>query len=175
MCVGLPSRLLACGERESACRCRWPPKVTPLPPPPSQYEILNALKPLHEAFAKKALEPTSVYGVRVYGNGSTLVDHLDVCETHVVSSILHIGSKLDAPFPIEIEDMHGETHAVSLEPGDLFFYESAKSFHKRSVPMVGDHYASIFMHYRPVGWEWTRSDAQNAIPPHWSAGLGGAG
>lgn len=150
-------------------------KTHPPPSPPSQYEILNALKPLHEAFAKKALEPTSVYGVRVYGNGSTLVDHLDVCETHVVSSILHIGSKLDAPFPIEIEDMHGETHAVSLEPGDLFFYESAKSFHKRSVPMVGDHYASIFMHYRPVGWEWTRSDAQNAIPPHWSAGLGGAG
>jgi hypothetical protein len=44
--------------------------------------------PLHEAWAGIELEPTSVYGVRVYQNGSTLVDHLDVLETHVISSIL---------------------------------------------------------------------------------------
>ena len=41
-----------------------------------------------QAWAGVELEPTSVYGVRVYQNGSTLVDHLDVLETHVISSIL---------------------------------------------------------------------------------------
>lgn len=44
------------------------------------YEVLDALKPLHEAWAGVELEPTSVYGVRVYRNGSTLKDHLDVPE-----------------------------------------------------------------------------------------------
>lgn len=44
------------------------------------YEILDALKPLHEVWAGVKLEATSVYGVRVYRNGSTLKDHLDVPE-----------------------------------------------------------------------------------------------
>ena len=76
------------------------------------YEVLDALKPLHEAWCQCELEPTSVYGVRLYREGATLVDHLDVPETHVISSILHIDSKLDAPFPIEIQDVTGDYAAV---------------------------------------------------------------
>ena len=72
------------------------------------YEVLDALKPLHEAWCQCELEPTSVYGVRLYREGATLVDHLDVPETHVISSILHIDSKLDAPYPIEIQDVTGD-------------------------------------------------------------------
>ena len=66
------------------------------------YEVLWDLQPMFEEWAGVELEPTSVYGVRVYQNGSTLVDHLDVLETHVISGILHIASDLDEPFPIQV-------------------------------------------------------------------------
>eukprot|EP00951_Prasinocladus_malaysianus_P043588 scaffold546779_cov37-Prasinocladus_malaysianus.AAC.2 len=55
----------------------------------------------------------------------------------------------------------------------MMFYESAKSYHQRSVPMNGRYYASIFIHYRPVGWNMTRHDVRAAIPPWWSDGLPG--
>ena len=136
------------------------------------YEVLDALKPLHEAWCQCELEPTSVYGVRLYREGATLVDHLDVPETHVISSILHIDSKLDAPFPIEIQDVTGDYAAVDLEPGEMMFYESAKCFHRRSIPMKGEYYGSVFLHYRPKDWTFNRVDIRVAIPPHWGDGLG---
>jgi hypothetical protein len=106
------------------------------------YEVLHALTPLFSEWAGVELEPTSVYGVRVYRNGSTLRDHLDVLETHVISGILHIDSDLDGPFPIQIEDGTGELASLNLKPGQLMFYESAKCFHQRSIPMRGRYYAS---------------------------------
>ena len=136
------------------------------------YEVLDALLPLHEAWCNCELEPTSVYGVRLYREGATLIDHLDVPETHVISSILHIDSKLRAPFPIEIEDASGAYASVSLEPGQMMFYESAKCFHRRSVPMQGDYYGSLFLHYRPKRWTFSRDDIRVAVPPFWADGLG---
>ena len=61
--------------------------------------------------------------------------------------------------------------SADLKPGDLMFYESAKCYHQRSVPMQGRHYASIFLHYRPVGWAMTREASRFAIPPFWRDGL----
>jgi hypothetical protein len=55
-----------------------------------------------------------VYGVRVYKNGSTLVNHVDRSETHVVSCIFHLGHDLDEPWPLEIEDHDGVVHAVRI-------------------------------------------------------------
>lgn len=132
------------------------------------YRVLDALKPLHEAWSGVELEPTSVYGVRVYRNGSTLKDHLDVPETHVISSILHIDSDLDAPFPLEIQDATGTYSAVDLRPGQMCFYESAKAFHRRSIPMRGRHYGSLFLHYRPKDWTFSRNAIRLAVPPHWN-------
>lgn len=135
------------------------------------YEVLDALKPLHEAWCNCELEPTSVYGVRLYREGATLVDHLDVPETHVISSILHVDSQVDAPYPIEIQDVSGAYAAVDLKPGEMMFYESAKCFHRRSIPMRGDYYGSVFLHYRPKNWTFNRVDIRVAIPPHWGDGL----
>jgi len=135
------------------------------------YEVLHELLPVFEEWAGVPLEPTSVYGVRVYRNGSTLRDHLDVLETHVISGILHVASELDAPYPIQIEDGKGRLASANLQPGDLMFYESAKCFHQRKEPMRGAYYASIFLHYRPKGWAMTRDDPRFAIPPYWSDGV----
>ncbi|KAJ1455254.1 hypothetical protein M885DRAFT_617409 [Pelagophyceae sp. CCMP2097] len=135
------------------------------------YWVLDELKPLHEAWAGVELEATSVYGVRIYRDGATLVDHLDVPETHVISSILHIDSSLLEPFPIEIQDASGAYAGVDLKPGQMMFYESAKCYHRRSKPMRGSYYGSVFLHYRPKNWTFGRDQIRHAVPPFWGDGL----
>ena len=38
---------------------------------------------------------------------------------------------------------------MTMEPGELLFYESAKCLHGREVPLNGDSFVSLFAHYRP--------------------------
>mmetsp|Transcript_2359 Transcript_2359/g.6853 ORF Transcript_2359/g.6853 Transcript_2359/m.6853 type:complete len:388 (+) Transcript_2359:290-1453(+) len=136
------------------------------------YEVLHEMTPFFSAWAGVEVEPTAVYGVRVYREGQTLIDHVDVLETHVISGILHIDSDLDEPWPIQMDNARGEMHSADLKPGQLCFYESAKTFHQRMTPLKGRYYASIFMHYRPVGWNYTRHEARAMLPPWWSQGAG---
>lgn len=42
--------------------------------------------------------------------------------THVISSIVHVGHEYDddnRPWPIQIDDHDGNTHSVTLEPGQV--------------------------------------------------------
>jgi len=79
----------------------------------------------------------------------------------VISSIIHITHKYDddnEPWPIEIEDHNGVMHAVSLEPGQMLFYESAVCLHGRRKKFKGQYYGSLFVHYQPVDpqiWNYT--------------------
>ena len=59
--------------------------------PALNAEVLRELQPMHEAWANVQLEPVLAYGLRVYGNGSTLRMHVDKVSDHVVSSIFHVG------------------------------------------------------------------------------------
>lgn len=145
---------------------------------PLASEIQSAMLPLHEAWAGGIkLRPTSIYGVRFYQNGSSLTMHVDKPETHVISSIVHVGHLYDnddEPWPIDIEDHDGNLHSISLEPGDMVFYESAKAVHGRMKPLKGKYYAGFFNHYQPVSkehWNITVEDIINAIPPHWKDGI----
>jgi len=90
----------------------------------------------------------------------------------VISSIIHITHKYDnddEPWPIEIEDHDGVMHAVSLEPGQMLFYESAVCLHGRRKKFKGQYYGSLFVHYQPVDihiWNYTievRVDAAVAL------------
>ena len=127
--------------------------------------VTQALKPICEEWAGVELVPTSTYGVRVYVNGSTLFMHSDTPETHVVSAIFHIDHDLDEQWPLEIEDHDGRIHALKLEPGQVALYESATQLHSRLTPMRGRDYGSVFVHYAPVGWNWTRDDIVGATTP----------
>jgi hypothetical protein len=124
-------------------------------------EIMKELKPLHEEWSGLELEGTSVYGIRLYRNGSSLVMHYDKVYSHVISSIIHVGHEYDDdnnPWPIEIEDHNGVIHAVNLEPGQMLFYESAACVHGRREIFRGKYYAGLFVHYRPVDksiWEFS--------------------
>lgn len=140
-------------------------------------EIANDLLSLHEAWSGLKLEPVSTYGVRAYQNGSALLMHYDKIDSHVISSIVHIGHQYDnenVPWPIEIEDHDGNLHAVSLEAGEMLFYESAACLHGRRQFFHGHHYASVFVHYRPVDrsiWNFTPEDIIAKVPPFWNEGI----
>mmetsp|Transcript_29068 Transcript_29068/g.93007 ORF Transcript_29068/g.93007 Transcript_29068/m.93007 type:complete len:375 (-) Transcript_29068:239-1363(-) len=127
--------------------------------------VMRECRPRMEAWAGVPLKEGQAYGIRIYQNGSTLVNHVDRSETHVISFILHIASELDEPWPIQIEDHDGRVHSVNLTPGDMLYYESSKQYHARFTPMNGKHYGSVFVHYYPSeGWNWKNTDLITAVP-----------
>jgi hypothetical protein len=98
------------------------------------------------------------------------IQHLDRFETHIISTILHVGHDEDSePWPIVIEDFQGITNEVVLEEGDMLLYESSKCVHGRPRKFNGTYYSSIFVHYYPLDWEGERRrmDAHWRIPPIW--------
>mmetsp|Transcript_32418 Transcript_32418/g.82278 ORF Transcript_32418/g.82278 Transcript_32418/m.82278 type:complete len:185 (-) Transcript_32418:282-836(-) len=94
--------------------------------------------------------------------------HIDRLESHILSSILHIGHE-GADWPLVIEDFQGITHELFLEPGDMLFYESSKIMHRRPRRFEGSWYSSMFLHYQPVGWDLATiaMDTTYRIPPDW--------
>mmetsp|Transcript_20696 Transcript_20696/g.26717 ORF Transcript_20696/g.26717 Transcript_20696/m.26717 type:complete len:365 (-) Transcript_20696:91-1185(-) len=135
--------------------------------------VLNELKHYAETWAKGVeLTPYRAYGFRLYQNNSRLHTHIDKCQTHIISFILHIDSSEDAePWPIFIEDFHGNTHEVILKPGDMLFYESSKMWHGRPKRLNGSWYSSLFVHYYPTH-DWYHKnhalESHYAVPQHWS-------
>ncbi len=123
-------------------------------------EILHDLLPLHEAWSNVELIPHYAYGLRVYRNDSNLLMHLDKRDTHVISSILHIDhGEGDEPWPLIIEDFHGNTNEIYLESGDLLFYESSKCRHGRPKKSNGKFYSSLFSHYYPKK-DWNTDESK---------------
>ena len=138
---------------------------------PLNEKVLNALRPMHEAWAGVPLVGSVAYGLRIYQNNSRLLMHIDQPDTHVISCILHVGHSEDSePWPLFIEDFQGNTNEVLLEPGDMLFYESSKCLHGRPRRFNGSWYSSLFVHYHPLDWdvETASLEAHYAIPPHWS-------
>jgi hypothetical protein len=134
------------------------------------HKILEELKPIHEAWSGVKLVGNNAYGMRVYRNQSNLQMHVDESATHIISSILHIGHDPDGePWPLVIEDLHGNTHEVFLETGDMILYESSKCFHGRPKRYNGKWYSSVFTHYYPVDWDHKHINMEThyRIPPGW--------
>ena len=126
---------------------------TPLPPD-IKSRVFDGLKTVMEQWAPTTapLTGTSLYGVRTYDRDSYLHLHADTAATHVVSGIVNIDQQSDTPWPVQIFDHHGTLHTVTMEPGDLLLYESAKLLHGRVEPFNGSFYANIFVHYAPTNW-----------------------
>lgn len=134
--------------------------------------ILEDMKPFFEWWAGIDLVPSIAYGIRAYRNDSNLLMHIDKATSHVISGIYHVGRSEDAqPWPIVIEDFHGNTNQVYLTPGDILFYESSKCFHGRPQTFYGGYYASLFMHYAPASPDFDREkltqETHISVPPHW--------
>ena len=139
--------------------------------PDLTQRVLNELHRFPEEWAGVELTPHIAYGFRLYRNESRLHVHVDKPETHVISFILHIDSSEDAePWPILIEDFHGNSHEVILTSGDILFYESSKCFHGRPRTFIGSWYSSVFVHYYPkynYQENFDRYAHLYPVPPHW--------
>ena len=69
--------------------------------------------------------------------------------THVISAILNIKQKVDSPWPLQIYDNDGKLHEITLEPGEMVWYESARLIHGRVKKLNGTYYENVFVHYMP--------------------------
>lgn len=108
------------------------------------------LRPAHEAWSGMRLELSYCYGIRVYQRGTFLYSHVDR-PSHVISSTICVDSALESSWPLHLEDIDGEVSQIDLAPGELVFYEGARLAHGRPYSLLGNYYAGIFVHYRPVG------------------------
>jgi len=126
--------------------------------PPMTNAIFNTIRPILEEWAGvPKLVPTSCYGIRIYGNGSRLEEHVDRISTHAVSAILQIAQEdVEEPWHLTVLDFNDEKHFIEMSPGDMVLYESASVLHGRPKAFKGLGYANLFVHYKPSeGWTYT--------------------
>lgn len=116
-------------------------------------QILSELQPAHERWSGLSLKQAVCYGIRIYQHGSYLYNHSDSASTHVISGTICIDCKLRRPWPLYIENLDGNPYEISIEPGEMVFFEGAHLMHGRPYPMDGEYYASMFVHYTPIGWD----------------------
>ena len=111
-------------------------------------EIHTSLKPMLEDWSNVQLEPTFVYGIRIYGRDAVLKEHRDREQTHIVSAIINVDQEVDLDWPLVIDDHHYRKHQIHLNPGEVLFYEGARLKHGRPIPLKGKSYANIFCHFK---------------------------
>jgi prolyl 4-hydroxylase len=99
------------------------------------------------------LTKSSLYGIRVYKQGSILVPHVDRLPL-VTSAIINVAQNVGEPWPLEVYGHDGVARNMTLEPGEMILYESHSVIHGRPFPLVGDadsFYANVFIHFEPLG------------------------
>jgi prolyl 4-hydroxylase len=116
-------------------------------------QLMSDLLQAHEKWSGLSLRKAACYGIRVYQPRSYLFNHVDHARTHIVSSTVCVDHRLNNSWPLYIEDLKGTPHEVSIEPGEMVFFEGAKLTHGRPYALDGEYYANIFVHYTPVDWD----------------------
>lgn len=101
---------------------------------------------------KSNLQHVSTYGIREYMRGSSLDNHYDKKNTHVISAIIHLEDKADKPWPLYIEDHNFNGHQITMEYGDVILYESTTCLHGRPTPFEGDSHKNMYIHFKPERW-----------------------
>jgi len=95
------------------------------------------------------ISATSVYGVRIYKEGSILSHHVDRLPL-ISSAIINVAQDVDEDWPIEVIGHDGVARNITMEPGDMILYESHSIVHGRPFALKGRYYANIFVHFEPV-------------------------
>ena len=129
------------------------PSTTVELPDALRREIHDVLRPLVAKWSGKAVDPTYVYGIRVYKDKAVLKPHRDRIETHIFGVIINVDQDVREDWPLMIEDHAYEPHQILLAPGEMIFYESARLKHGRPVPLEGSAYANLFCHFTPSDYK----------------------
>lgn len=113
-------------------------------------KIWNAARDTIQEWTGEEVTDCSLYGIRVYTEGSILATHVDRMPL-VSSAILNVDQDVDEPWPIEVYAHDGKAYNITMEPGDMVLYESHSVLHGRPFPLKGRFYANIFIHFEPTG------------------------
>lgn len=113
-------------------------------------KIWDAARDTMQEWTGEEVTDCSLYGIRVYTEGSMLATHVDRMPL-VSSAILNVDQDVDEPWPIEVYAHDGKAYNVTMEPGDMVLYESHSVLHGRPFPLKGRFYANIFIHFEPTG------------------------
>jgi prolyl 4-hydroxylase len=112
--------------------------------------IWNAARTTIEEWTKQELRECSLYGIRIYTEGSVLNTHVDRLPL-VSSAIINVAQDLDEPWPLEVIAHDGKAHNITLFPGEMALYESHSILHGRPFPLKGRYMANVFVHFEAVG------------------------
>eukprot|EP00316_Scyphosphaera_apsteinii_P000268 CAMPEP_0119331566 /NCGR_PEP_ID=MMETSP1333-20130426/80828_1 /TAXON_ID=418940 /ORGANISM="Scyphosphaera apsteinii, Strain RCC1455" /LENGTH=1014 /DNA_ID=CAMNT_0007341197 /DNA_START=36 /DNA_END=3080 /DNA_ORIENTATION=+ len=122
----------------------------PLPPRLKRVWHRQLMPSISDWVGGVELEPTDMYGFRVYSEGALLFPHVDREETHAVSAVINVAQgEMREPWPLEVDSMNGTITSAVLEPGEMVGYESARCLHGRSTHLQGSFFVNLFVHYRP--------------------------
>ena len=102
--------------------------------------VWDATKSTLEGWTGVELSPTSLYGIRVYTEGAVLAPHVDRIPL-VISAIVNVAQDVDEPWPLEVYGHDGNAYNITMEVGDIIFYESHSVIHGRPFPLKGRYYA----------------------------------
>eukprot|EP00957_Ditylum_brightwellii_P055592 4212848-Ditylum_brightwellii.AAC.1 len=115
-----------------------------------KQSLYAATQDILEDWSGEELSPTSMYGIRVYKEGSVLLPHVDRLPL-VISAMLNVAQDVDEDWPLEIYNHDGYAYNITLHPGDMLLFESHSAIHGRPFPLKGRYYAMIFIHFEPIG------------------------
>ena len=120
-----------------------------------QNEFKNTMQDLLTKWIgyKTTLQYVSSDGIREYAQGSSLANHYEKKNTHVISAIIHLEDKSDKPWELYIEDHNFKPHWITMEYGDVIFYESTTCLHGRPTPFEGKSYRNMYIHFKPERWD----------------------
>jgi prolyl 4-hydroxylase len=127
-----------------------------------KQQIWAAARETIEEWTGQELTQCSLYGIRIYTEGSVLATHVDRLPL-VSSAIINVAQDVDEPWPIEVYGHDGKATNVTMEPGDMVLYESHSVLHGRPFPLKGRYYANIFIHFEPVGHTLRHNDKTAGI------------
>eukprot|EP00560_Eucampia_antarctica_P006677 CAMPEP_0197823502 /NCGR_PEP_ID=MMETSP1437-20131217/851_1 /TAXON_ID=49252 ORGANISM="Eucampia antarctica, Strain CCMP1452" /NCGR_SAMPLE_ID=MMETSP1437 /ASSEMBLY_ACC=CAM_ASM_001096 /LENGTH=414 /DNA_ID=CAMNT_0043422717 /DNA_START=82 /DNA_END=1326 /DNA_ORIENTATION=- len=111
--------------------------------------VWNLAEKLIREWTDMNLSSTSLYGIRIYKEGSILSSHVDRLPL-ISSAIINVAQDVDEDWPIEVIGHDGIAHNITMEPGDMILYESHSIIHGRPFALKGRYYANIFIHFEPV-------------------------
>lgn len=81
-------------------------------------KIWDLARPTIEAWTGMKLQPSSLYGIRVYTEGAILAPHVDRLPL-VSSCIINVDQDVDEPWILEVYDRNDRAVNVTMEPGDM--------------------------------------------------------
>jgi prolyl 4-hydroxylase len=113
-------------------------------------QVKLELAPIVEEWCGANVHPTWVYGARVYRRGAKLLAHRDRIDTHILGVTMNIFQSDNSKWPIRIQDHVYRWHNLSIRPGQMILFESAKLLHERRQPLASDYNVSVFSHFLPA-------------------------